>query len=131
MFLFRQEPIIAKQATLYVRYLIPSIFAYGIIQNLMRFLQTQSVIIPMMFLSAIPMALHFLIVNVFVHWIPLGFKGAPLAVSFSLWISVILLATYVLCSEKFEQTWQGFSFESFSCLGITMKLALPSAAMVW
>ncbi|KAK0602660.1 hypothetical protein LWI29_035757 [Acer saccharum] len=85
---------------------------------------------PLVFLSALPMALHFGISYALVHWASLGFKGAPLAASVSLWISMLLLAVYVLCSKKFEPTWQGFSSESFSFILAYLKLAMPSAAMV-
>ncbi|KAK3198546.1 hypothetical protein Dsin_021961 [Dipteronia sinensis] len=128
--LLHQDPTVSKTAALYMRYLIPGLFAYGFIQNFLRFLQTQSIVVPLVFLSALPTALHFGIAYALVHWTSLGFKGAPLAVSVSLWISMIFLAVYVICSKKFEPTWQGFSFESFSFILATLKLALPSAAMV-
>jgi len=66
-----------------------------------------------------------------VHYTALGFKGAPLAASISLWISFLMLAIYVICAKKFEHTWGGFSFESFHYILHDLKLALPSAAMVW
>ncbi|KAH7544117.1 hypothetical protein ACOSQ2_031149 [Xanthoceras sorbifolium] len=130
LILLQQDPNISKTAALYVRYLIPGLFAYGFLQNILRFLQTQSVVMPLVLLSALPMALHFGIAYALVHWTSLGFKGASLAVSISLWISILLLAMYVLCAKKFEHTWHGFSFESFSFILTNLKLALPSAAMV-
>ncbi|KAK0600746.1 hypothetical protein LWI29_018036 [Acer saccharum] len=78
----------------------------------------------------IPTALHFGIAYALVHWTSLGFKGAPLAASVSLWISMLLLAVYVICSKRFEPTWQGFYSESFSYIFTNLKLALPSAAML-
>jgi MATE family multidrug resistance protein len=42
-----------------------------------------------------------------------------------------MLAIYVICAKKFEHTWGGFSFESFNYILHDLKLALPSAAMVW
>ncbi|TXG66889.1 hypothetical protein EZV62_008164 [Acer yangbiense] len=128
--LLQQDPDVSKTAALYMRYLIPGLFAYGFIQNILRFLQTQSIVIPLVFLSAFPTALHFGIAYALVHWTSLGFKGAPLAASVSLWISMLLLAMYVICSKKFEPTWQGFYSESFSYIFTNLKLALPSAAMV-
>ncbi|KAI9184819.1 hypothetical protein LWI28_001378 [Acer negundo] len=130
LILLQQDPDISKTAALYLRYLIPGLFAYGISQNILRFLQTQSIVMPLVFLSALPMALHFGISYALVHWTSLGFKGAPLAASVSLWISMLLLALYVLCSKKFEPTWQGFSSESFSFILTYLKPAMPSAAMV-
>jgi len=44
---------------------------------------------------------------------------------------VIILAVYVTCGKQFEHTWEGFSLESFRYIFTNLKLALPSAAMVW
>lgn len=118
-----QDSDISKQAALYVGYLIPGLFAYGFFQNILKFLQTQSIVKPLVLFSAVPLGFHFSIACAFIHWRPLGFKRASLAASVSLWISTILLAMYVLCAKKFERTWEGFSFESLSYIFINLKLA--------
>ncbi|KAB2602992.1 MATE efflux family protein ALF5-like [Pyrus ussuriensis x Pyrus communis] len=111
--LLHQDPQISKYAALYIKFLIPGLFAYGFLHNILRFLQTQSVVMPLVFFSVIPLALHVLVAYGLVHWTTLGFRGAPLAASISIWISMLMLATYVMCAKKFERTWEGFSFESF------------------
>ncbi|KAJ0046671.1 hypothetical protein Pint_04596 [Pistacia integerrima] len=130
LIILHQDSHISKQAALYVRYLIPGLFAYGFLQNILKFLQAQSVVKPLVLFSALTLAIHFGIAYAFIHWTPLGFKGASLAASVSLWISTVLLAIYVFCAKKFERTWEGFSFLSFSYIFTNLKLALPSAAMV-
>ncbi|EPS64679.1 hypothetical protein M569_10101, partial [Genlisea aurea] len=125
-----QDPRIAYQAGLYLRHLIPGLFAYGLLQNLLRFLQTQSVVVPLVFCSAIPLVLHFGIAYFLVHHTVLGYSGAPVAASISLWISVIMLVGYVIRSNKFRHTWTGFSSESLNHVFTNLKLALPSAGMV-
>ncbi|KAJ0046108.1 hypothetical protein Pint_04602 [Pistacia integerrima] len=130
LILLHQDSAIAKQAALYVKNLIPGLFAYAFLQNILRFLQTQSIVLPLVVCSAIPMGIHFGIAYAFVYCTSLGFKGAALAASVSLWISLLLLAIYVLRAKKFEHTWKGFSRESFSSILPNLKLALPSAAMV-
>ncbi|KAF4386628.1 hypothetical protein F8388_006583 [Cannabis sativa] len=126
----RQDRQIAEAAGLYTKFLIPSIFAYGYIQNMLRFLQTQSVVRPAVLLSAIPLVLHIGITYCLVHLTPLGFVGAPLATSITLWLSFFMLVAYVMFSKEFNLTWQGFSLESFSYILTNLKLALPSATMV-
>ncbi|XP_050371333.1 protein DETOXIFICATION 18-like [Argentina anserina] len=130
LILLQQDPQISKSAALYIKYLIPGLFAYGFLNNILRFLQTQSVVMPLVFLSVIPLVIHIGIAYGLVHWTALGFKGAPLAASISLWISILMLATYVVRAKKFEHTWEGFSLESFHYVLTDLKLALPSAAMV-
>ncbi|CAH9142090.1 unnamed protein product [Cuscuta epithymum] len=128
--LLKQEPEIAKLAGLYLKFLIPGLFAYGFLQNLLRFMQTQRVVLPLVLSSIVPLAIQIGLTHVLVRLTSLGFVGAPLAASISLWISFLMLSFYVLYSEKFKNTWEGFSSESFLHLFSTMKLALPSAAMV-
>lgn len=129
--LLHQDPEISRTAALYMKYLIPGLFAYGFVQNILRFLQTQSIVIPLVLFSFIPLGIHFGIVYSLVNRTSLGFKGAPLAASISIWISFLLLATYVIFAKKFENTWKGLSSESFHYILRNLKLALPSAAMVW
>ncbi|WCJ32189.1 MATE efflux family protein [Euphorbia peplus] len=130
LILIHQEPDIAASAAIYMKYLIPGLFAYGTMQNILRFLQTQSVVVPLVLFSFLPLCIHTGIAYVLIYWTALGFKGAPIAVSISLWLSVLMLIIYVMISKKFELTWDGFSFESFHYILADLKLALPSAAMV-
>ncbi|XP_050218901.1 protein DETOXIFICATION 18-like isoform X1 [Mercurialis annua] len=130
MVLLQQDPQIAKAAAVYLKYLIPGAFAYAFLHNIIRFLQTQSVVLPLIALSGIPTCLHIGVAYALVNWTALGYKGAPLAASISLWICTILLIVYVICSSQFKLTWEGLSSESFQYILRTVKLALPSAAMV-
>ncbi|KAK2423630.1 protein DETOXIFICATION [Trifolium repens] len=127
---FHQSQDIAKIAALYMKFLIPGIFGYSILQNMLRFLQTQSVVMPLVILSAIPTLVHVGIAYGFVEWTSLSFIGGPIATSISLWISMIMLGLYIIFAKKFESTWKGFSMQSFNYLFTNLKLALPSAAMV-
>lgn len=129
--LLHQSKDIAKTTALYMKFLVPGLFAYSILQNILRFLQTQSVVMPLVILSALPTLLHVGIACVLVYWIGLSFIGGPVSASISLWISMIMLASYVLYSKKLKQTWRGFSMQSFHFVFTNLKLALPSAAMVW
>ncbi|KAG8492368.1 hypothetical protein CXB51_009633 [Gossypium anomalum] len=126
----QQDAEISKTAALYIKYLIPGLFAYGLVQNILRFLQSQSILMPLVWFSVLPLALHLGIVYALVNWTDLGFKGAPLAASISLWISLVLLSSYVVLAQRFEETWPGLSSESFRLVFANLKLAIPSAAMV-
>ncbi|KDP45886.1 hypothetical protein JCGZ_15330 [Jatropha curcas] len=130
LILLHQEHQIAKAAALYLRYLIPGLFAYGLLQNILRFLQTQSVVLPLVFLSGIPACIHIGLAYALVNCTSLGYIGAPVSASVSLLISFITLVLYVIYDKKFKHTWEGFSLESFQYILVDLKLALPSAAMV-
>ncbi|KAK4779325.1 hypothetical protein SAY86_006853 [Trapa natans] len=124
-----QEPDISRYAALYTKFLIPGIFAYGFFKNILSFLQTQTILLPPMIFSAIPFAIHVGVAYCLVHKTALGFEGAPLAASLSMWVCVLLLALYLVFSKRCESSWEGFTMESFGYIAVNLKLALPSAAM--
>ncbi|XP_022139357.1 protein DETOXIFICATION 19-like [Momordica charantia] len=130
LLLLQQDPDVSKTAARYVKFLIPGLFAYGFLQNGLRFLQAQSAVMLLAVLSAIPLVLHLGVAYALVNWTSLGLEGASLAASISLWVALLAVAIHVFKSEKYELTWGGFSVEAFSYIFINLKLALPSAAMV-
>ncbi|KAL5978683.1 hypothetical protein ACLOJK_029800 [Asimina triloba] len=130
LILLGQEPEIARMAGLYMRYLIPALFAYGFLQCLLRFLQTQSVVLPLVICSLVPLIAHAGLAYVIVHHTALGFKGAALSAAISLWVSFLMLACYVNYSKRFKHTWDGPSMEAFKHVLPSMRLAIPSAIMV-
>lgn len=130
LIMLHQDPQVAKMAGLYLKYQIPGLFAYAYLQCLLRFLQTQSVVIPLVICSVIPLLLHVGLTYLLVHTLDLGFNGSALSGSVSLWISLVMLMVYVKYSEKFIYTWEGFSVESFQHVFPSLRLAIPSAVMV-
>ncbi|KAG6535347.1 hypothetical protein ZIOFF_000312 [Zingiber officinale] len=51
--LFGQDPEIAAEVGAYSRWMIPTLFAYGLIQCHNRFLQTQNIVFPMMLITSV------------------------------------------------------------------------------
>ncbi|KAI6674235.1 hypothetical protein NL676_002141 [Syzygium grande] len=127
---FGQQADIAEEAGTYARYMIPSLFAYGLLQCLVKFLQTQNIIFPMVLTSGAAALLHILICWVLVMKTGLGSRGAALANSISYWIDVLLMALYVKFSSSCSKTWTGFSKEAFHNILPFLRLAIPSAVMV-
>ncbi|XP_057472423.1 protein DETOXIFICATION 18-like isoform X2 [Actinidia eriantha] len=124
-----QDPQISKSASLYVRFLVPGLFAFGFLHNTLTFLQAQGVVLPLVFCSVFPLTFHFGIAYFLVHRTSLGFVGAALAVSISLWVAALMVGVYVFFAKRFGHTWNGFSREAFYHVVTNLKLALPSAAM--
>ncbi|GMP47890.1 hypothetical protein CsSME_00015443 [Camellia sinensis var. sinensis] len=115
----------------YARFMIPSIFAYALLQCHVQFLQTQNNVFPMMLSSGFTTLLHVLICWILVFKSGLGNKGAALANAISYWINVILLAIYVRVSPSCKNTWTGFSKDALHDIPKFLRLAIPSALMVW
>ncbi|CAI9113484.1 OLC1v1014095C1 [Oldenlandia corymbosa var. corymbosa] len=125
-----QDPQISEQAGVYAKYIIPSLFGYGLLQCHVRFLQTQNNVFPMMLTSGITTLLHILVCWFLVFKSGLGFRGAALANGISYWVNLSLLALYVRIAPSCKKTWTGFSKEALHDIPNFLKLAIPSAIMI-
>ncbi|KAL5544916.1 hypothetical protein UlMin_008700 [Ulmus minor] len=126
----RQDHAISEEAGKYALFMIPSIFAYGLLQCLVKFLQIQNIVFPMVVSSGIAAILHILLCWILVFKTRLGSRGAALANSISYWVNVLLMAFYVKFSSSCATTWTGFSNESLRKIISFLKLSIPSALML-
>ncbi|MCO5595449.1 hypothetical protein L7F22_049491 [Adiantum nelumboides] len=125
-----QDPDIASKAGDYTKWLIPSLFAYAFHLPLSKFLQAQSLVIPLFAAFGAALIFHVPLCWLLVFKSSLGFVGAALASSISFWFIVVLLATYVLFSPACAKCRASFSLQAFQDLKGLLKLAVPSASMV-
>lgn len=126
-----QDHEISEEAGQYALFMIPSIFSYGLLQCLVRFLQTQNIVFPMMICSGITALFHMLLCWVLVFKSKLGSRGAALANSISYWINVLLMALYIKFSSSCVKTWTGFSKAALHKIPTFLKISIPSALMLW
>ncbi|PNX55460.1 MATE efflux family protein DTX1-like [Trifolium pratense] len=91
---------ISKEAGLYAFYLIPSLFAYGLLQCIVKFLQTQTIVLPMVATSGIAALLHTLFYWILIFKVKFGSGGAALSTSICCWVNVLLLTLYVNFSSS-------------------------------
>ncbi|CAD6338381.1 unnamed protein product [Miscanthus lutarioriparius] len=126
-----QNPEISFEAGLYAQWLIPGLFAYGLLQCLTRFLQTQNIVQILVACSGLTLLLHVMLCWLLVQGFGLGHKGAALATSISYWFNVALLAVYVKVSEDGRRSWHGWSREALKLKDakVYLKLAIPSTFM--
>lgn len=125
-----QDASISKNAGIYARWLIPNLFAYASAQPLTRFLQTQSLVLPMVLCSCTAILCHIPLCWLLVYKTDLGFIGAAISTSISNWINVALLSAYVIFSSNCRKTRASLSWQAFRDLTSFLRLAIPSAAMV-
>ncbi|TJX49219.1 MATE family efflux transporter, partial [Soehngenia saccharolytica] len=127
---FGQDPLISSEAGQYARWMIPSLFAFAVLQPLVKFLQTQSIVFPMMLCSAITLCFHVPICWALVFKTGLGSKGAALACSISNWLNVALLLLYIKLSPACKRTWTSFTREALDDIKYFLKLAIPSSLVI-
>ena len=126
-----QDPQISLEAGKYAIWMIPGLFAYAISQPMIKFLQSQSLILPMLLTSTFTLFLHIPLCWVFVFKSGLGNVGAALSMSISYWLNVIILGLYIKYSKSCEATRAPITKEAFTGIHEFLKLALPSAVMIW
>lgn len=125
-----QDPLIATEAGKYCIWLIPTLFPYAILQSLVRFLQSQSLILPMLVTSVAALFFQLLLCWTFIFRLDLGNAGAALSIGIAYWLNVVLLVLYISYSSTCKDTRATLSMNIFSTMGEFFKFAIPSATMV-
>ncbi|XP_010514294.1 PREDICTED: protein DETOXIFICATION 6-like isoform X1 [Camelina sativa] len=124
-----QDPDISKVAGSYAVCLIPALFSQAVQQPLTRFLQTQGLVLPLLYCAITTLLFHIPVCLTLVYTFGLGSNGAALAISLSYWFNVLILALYVRFSSSCEKT-RGFVSDDFvSSVKQFFQYGIPSAAM--
>ncbi|XP_057993396.1 protein DETOXIFICATION 8 isoform X1 [Hevea brasiliensis] len=129
LILIGQDPSISHAARKYSVWLIPNLVSYAVLQALIRYFQTQSLIIPMLFSSFVTLCFHIPFCWVLVFKTELGCVGAALAISVSYWLNVFLLGLYMKYSSMCKDTRSVISMDMFLSMKEFFRFALPSAVM--
>ncbi|KAI3451796.1 hypothetical protein Pfo_008461 [Paulownia fortunei] len=125
-----QDPLISAEAGKFAIRLIPTLFPYAILQSVVRYLQTQSLILPMLWSSLASLCLQLPLCWAFIFKLNLGSAGAALSIGISYWFNVILLVLYVKYSPTCKKTSTAFSKDVFVTMSEFFQFAIPSAVMV-
>ncbi|XP_030499344.2 protein DETOXIFICATION 12-like [Cannabis sativa] len=124
-----QDPQISHEAGKFIIWLIPALFAYAILQPLIRYFQTQSMITPMLITSFAILCFHIPLSWVLVFKFGLGNLGGALGISISYWLNAIIFGFYIKFSPSCEKTRTSISIEIFHGIREFFRLAIPSAVM--
>ncbi|KAJ8622913.1 hypothetical protein MRB53_031442 [Persea americana] len=124
-----QDPLISYHAGKYAMWWIPGLFANAIVLPLIKFLQSQSLVLPMVLNSFATLCVHIPLCWVLVFKCGLGNVGAALAISLSTWFGAAILGLYVQYSPSYERTHLRLSKGVFNGLEF-LRVAIPSAIMI-
>lgn len=125
-----QDHEISMGAGTFNRWMIPTLFAYALMQCLNKFLQTQNIIFPMLISSGLTALTHVFVCWGLVFKLGLGIKGAAMANNVSYCLNVVMMGLYVKFSPACSKTWTGFSKEAMHDTWSFLKLAIPSGSMI-
>ncbi|KAG5077521.1 hypothetical protein JHK82_056216 [Glycine max] len=125
-----QDPLISHEAGKFTIWLVPALFAYAILQPLVRYFQVQSLLLPMFASSCVTLIIHVPLCWALVFKTRLSNVGGALAVSISIWSNVIFLGLYMRYSSVCAKTRAPISMELFKGMWEFFRFAIPSAVMV-
>ncbi|KAK5833616.1 protein DETOXIFICATION 14-like [Gossypium arboreum] len=128
--LIGQDPVISEEAGKLIICLIPALYAYATLQPIIRFFQTQSLIMPLLVSSCSSLCFHVLLCWGLVFKSGLGNQGAALAISISYWTNVISLGLYMMFSDTCSKTLAPITIDVFRGVQEFFRLAIPSASMI-
>ncbi|KAF8040332.1 hypothetical protein BT93_B2538 [Corymbia citriodora subsp. variegata] len=130
--LMGQDPEISLEAGRFATCLIPALFAYGTLQPLVRYFQTQSLVFPLLVSSVVTLIFHLAVCWTLVFNSSFRNLGAAIAIGLSYWLNVILLALYMKYSPSCAKTKTRVLIfrELFPGMREFFSLAVPSAVMI-
>ncbi|KAL5982532.1 Protein DETOXIFICATION 33 [Asimina triloba] len=126
---FGQEEEIAKLAGKFSLYMIPQLFAYGFNFPIQKFLQAQSKVMAMAWVSAFALVFHVFLSWLLIVQLKLGLVGAAASLNISWWVVVLGQFAYILLGYC-PGAWNGFSWGAFRDLGAFARLSIASAIML-
>ncbi|KAF5185040.1 Detoxification-like protein [Thalictrum thalictroides] len=127
--LFGQNQEIAEQSGRFALYMIPQLFAYGVNFPLQKFLQAQSKVMIMAWISAVALVFHVFLSWLLINRFDYGLVGAAVSLNLSWWITVLAQFAYIVMGYC-PGTWTGFSWSAFHDLGAFAKLSIASGIMM-
>ncbi|KAF1878451.1 hypothetical protein Lal_00047120 [Lupinus albus] len=127
--LVHQDPLIAHESGKFIIWLIPVLFAYAIMEPLVRYFQIQSMLFPMLISSCVALCIHIPLCWALVYKTRLHNVGGALALAISNWSNVIFLGLYMTYSSACAKTRAPISMELFHGIWEFFRFAVPSALM--
>jgi MATE family multidrug resistance protein len=128
---FGENPAIANNAQLYGRYLLPCILAFTVMMPLVKFCQSQRIVVPLMWCAAAACLLQVPLCLLLITKLNWGYKGGAVAMSVSTILDTVILVTILRFSPKCKKSFTSLSLEALHDLRGFFKLAVPSALMMW
>ncbi|CAN0892297.1 Protein DETOXIFICATION 12 [Linum grandiflorum] len=125
-----QDATISREVGKLQIWLIPSLFAYAMVQPIVRYLQVQSLVLPMLTAAVISLSFHLPVCWFLVFRTRLRETGAALSICLSNWLTFFALAVYVKYSPSCAKTRAPISMEVFRGIGVFFRYAVPSAVML-
>ncbi|KAI3467579.1 hypothetical protein Pfo_024242 [Paulownia fortunei] len=117
LLLIGQTEDISRAAGKFALWMIPQLYAYALNFPIAKFLQAQSKIMAMAWISAVALALHILFSWLLMLKLGWGMAGGAVVLNASWWFIVLAQLVYIF-SGTCGRAWTGFSLRAFQNLGV-------------
>eukprot|EP01120_Amphizonella_sp_Union-15-10_P015440 TRINITY_DN7950_c0_g1_i1.p1 TRINITY_DN7950_c0_g1~~TRINITY_DN7950_c0_g1_i1.p1 ORF type:complete len:483 (-),score=39.91 TRINITY_DN7950_c0_g1_i1:118-1566(-) len=131
IFILLHQPVdVSIVASKYIRILIFGIYPFYGFEALKRYLQCQSLVLPIMYVAIAVSVIYPGILYLLIFTFDMGISGAALGFSISFWFLFIFLSAYIFLRKLHVKTWGGFTWKAFSGWKKFFGLGIPGAVMV-
>ncbi|KAI6648513.1 Multidrug and toxin extrusion protein 1-like [Oopsacas minuta] len=130
LILLHQDVEVAAIAGKYLRILCvakPAVMIY-LLAN--KFMQTQNIVNPCLFLNSIATVVNISCQYLFVVHLGFGVEGSAISLSISYWSLAILYVMYIRCSSLYHTSWQGWSSDALNDWLHYCKYGIPGLIML-
>ena len=129
MYLISSDPALAKGAGMYALRLIPGLFPYFMFKVLCKYLQTQHILGPSMWIGLMANGMNVLFNWALIYRADLGVVGSPWATSLTRALEAVMICAYIITKRNslLKQTWPVVSCRNLSSeqLYPFMHIGLP------
>uniref|UniRef100_A0A1D1Y4U3 Protein DETOXIFICATION n=1 Tax=Anthurium amnicola TaxID=1678845 RepID=A0A1D1Y4U3_9ARAE len=127
--LLGQSDDIAELAGKFSIWMIPELFALALNFPIQKFLQAQSKVMAMAWISAATLVMHLVLSWLCIIKLGMGLVGAALTLNFAWWVLVVGQLWYVVLGSC-KDSWTGFSWLAFTDLTSFLGLSVASGVML-
>ena len=128
--LLKQDPEVTHYVNLYIYGFLPALPLTALYIAVMKFLQTQQVVLPVVFAGLFSNAFNVLFHYVFINVLDLGMLGAALSTDLTILIFALTLLLYIRVKNLHRECWEGWSWESLDGWREYLRLAIPGMFMI-
>ena len=130
LILLHQDAAVAAVAGKYLRILCVAKPAVILFILSTKFLQTQNVVIPTIFLTGLGSVMNFGCHYFFVVHLGFGVEGSAISISIAYWSLAIMYVMYIRCSSLYRTSWPGWTMDSFQGWLHYCKYGIPGMVMM-
>ncbi|KAL0376745.1 UNVERIFIED_CONTAM: protein DETOXIFICATION 31 [Sesamum calycinum] len=121
LLLLGQTEAISRTAGKFALWMIPQLYAYAMNFPIAKFLQAQSNIMAMAWISAVALVLHVLFSWLLMLKLGWGMAGGAVVLNASWWFLVVAQLIYIF-SGACAQSWTGFCWKAFQNLWVFLEI---------